>query len=151
MAEICQLTVGKGFCTSLCLEHGLAMEEDGRCPLHQVDFLEVQYAWKEIPRRGGYQHITLEEASTLTWSVESRLHRPAELRTRGINLIDSAALTGAVRKGRSSSRLLNGQLWQLAACAIAGGLELFCSWLPSACNPSDAASSVFGIRPQRED
>ena len=148
VAEICQLTAGKGVYTSLSLEHGLALEEDGRCPLHQVDFPEVQYAWKEIPRPGGYRHITLEEASALTWSVESRLHRPAELRTRCIHLIDSAALTGAVRKGRSSLRLLNGQLRQLAACAIAGA---FCPWVPSARNPSDAASSVFGIRAQGED
>ena len=108
MAEVARLTVDRGIYTNLSLEHGMVLAEDEECPLRQIDFPESRFRWYEMPRAGGYRHITLEEASALTWSVESRLHRPAEQRTRAVHLIDSAALCGAVRKGRSSSALLNG-------------------------------------------
>ena len=53
IGEICQLSAGKGVYTSLSLEHGLCLSEDGTCPLRQVDFPEKSYTWKELPRPGG--------------------------------------------------------------------------------------------------
>ena len=53
------------------------------------------------------EHITLGESDAANWGREERLKRPSEYHCRFLHLLDSAALTGAYRKGRSASRKLN--------------------------------------------
>ena len=149
IGEMARLCAGKGVYTSLDLEYGLSLDEAGCCALQQMDFDEKAHEWKEIPRPGGYRHITLEEGSALAWSVASRLTRPSELNTRAVHLIDSAALCGAMRKGRSGSRRLNAHIREISGMTLPAGLEIFAPWVPSLRNPSDAPSSVHGIRAQK--
>lgn len=93
--------------------------------------------------------IHIEELAAVAWSLESRLRLPSEIGTRCLQGVDSACGVGGLLKGRSSSRKLNGQLRRVAALVLGGGLEPFYSWIPTANNPADAPSSVYGIRASR--
>ena len=108
--------------------------------------LAERWKWTKVGRPGGYSHINLEECSALVWSVHDRLRRPGEQGTKCLHIIDSAVVTGAAKKGRSSSRQLNARMRQLGAVVIAGRLEPFYAWTASGLNPSDEPSSWFGIR-----
>ena len=136
---------GKGVYTNLEMPYGLEAPE-GVCPMEQLIIDHDNYSWAEVSRRGGYRHITLEEGAAWVWSLHDRLRRPAEFNKKVVHLIDSAALAGAAKKGRSSSRRLNAVCRQGKVCIMAGQLDPYFPWVASARNPSDAASSRFGIR-----
>ena len=114
VAEASRLCTHKGLHTNLHTEHGLA--SSGLCPMQQVKLPVEQFQWSTAARRGGYKHITLEEAIALNWSLHDRLKRPSECGQRVVHLVDSAAAAGAYKKVRSASRRLNGCCRQ--ACAI---------------------------------
>ena len=92
-----RMAEGKGCYTNLSLAHGLECSE-GVCPMEQVLIDHESYCWKEIPRRGGWRHITLEEGAALVWSLHDRLRRPADIGKKVLHLVDSAALCGAMKK-----------------------------------------------------
>ena len=144
--KIAQACSHRGAYTSLELPEGLKLDGLQRCPLARVDIGGAARRWFTAARRGGYSHITLEEANAFIWGLRSRLLRPQELGTRIIHPCDSAAWTGAVCKGRSASRKLNGRCRQAAGILLAADLECFVPWVESAKNPADAPSSRFGIR-----
>lgn len=146
VAEIAQVADTRGCYTSLNLEHGVALLESGKCPLHVVDIDEHNYQWHTAARPGGWQHITLEEGYAAVWSLADRLRRPEEWNARGVQMLDSAALCGALRKGRSSSRRLNSVCRQVKCVLLIGNFEMFFPWAPSKRNPADGPSSVYGIR-----
>ena len=114
--------------------------------MKQVSIPADDYQWTKAGRPGGYSHINLEEASALFWSAPDCLRRPHELHSRALHLVDSTAVAGAAKKGRSASRVLNARMRQLLAISVAGDLELFFSWVASGENPSDDPSSWYGIR-----
>lgn len=144
VAEAGRLCTHKGVHTNLQTEHGLATT--GQCPMHQVRLPIEQFKWSTAARRGGYKHITLEEAIALNWSLHDRLKRPSECGLRVLHLVDSAAATGAYKKGRSASRKLNGCCRQACALVICSGIDPYFAWIPTDENPADEPSSRHGVR-----
>ena len=145
-SEISRIVAEKGCYINLNLEYGVALDEAGRCALQQIDLHDYNYVWSSASRPGGLRHITLEEGSAAVWSLHDRLRRPTEGDCRCVHLLDSAALCGALRKGRSPSRRLNAICRQAKVPILLGGLEPFFPWVGMDRNPSDEASSKFGIR-----
>ena len=131
--------------TSLTLEYGIAVDQMSRCALHRVHLPQRAW-WASAARPGGYNHITLEEAAAGNWSLEARLTRAGECGTRCLEGGDNAATVGAFLRGRSRSPALNAYCRRRAAIALAGNLNVFDFWVPTALNPADGPSSVFGIR-----
>lgn len=81
----------------------------------------------------------LEMRAALTavrWAASS----PALPRSRLLLFSDSAAVAGALAKGRSSSRRLLSCQRRLSALLLCLGVHLVVRWLASANNPADAAS-----------
>ena len=131
--------------TNLQGDFGIDVNDAGMCPLRRLRIPYVGH-WSCAPRPGGYKHITLEEADARLWSLESSLHRPAEIGTRVLRAGDNAAAVGAAIKGRSPSRPLNARCRRSAALELAGGLCVYDFWVASRENPADAPSSVYGVR-----
>ena len=146
ISEAGRLSATKGVHTNVHMQHGLAVDGQGVCPLYQLQLPVHCYAWKTAARPGGYRHITLEEAAALNWSLHDRLLRPGELGVKCLHVIDSAACAGAYRKGRSASRQLNARCRQACAVICAGSLEPFYAWTPTHKNPADEPSSKHGVR-----
>lgn len=146
VSEISRLCTNKGIYTNIRTEHGVELNEEGVCPLQQVRIPVDEYSWKTIGRPGGYKHITLEEAAALNWSLHDRLRRPQEFNSKVLHGVDSAAATGAYKKGRSASRSLNGFCRQACAIILCGNLEPFFAWIPTGLNPADEPSSRHGVR-----
>ena len=91
--------------------------------MQQVSMTLHKYRWSTAARKGGYKHITIEEAVALNWSLHDRLKHPSELGQRVLHLADSAAAAGAYKKGRSASRKLNGCCRQACAIICASGID----------------------------
>lgn len=72
-----------------------------------LDINEGQYDWATTARPGGYRHIALEEGAVVVQSFRDHLWRPRDWHHRAVQMLESAALVGALRKGCSSSRRLN--------------------------------------------
>ena len=146
VAEAARLCSHKGVYTTLTSPSGVTLDSAGRCPMQQAKLPIYAYTWHTAARPGGYKHITLEEAIALNWSLHERLRRPGEVSSRVLHLVDSAAAAGAFKKGRSTSRRLNGCCRQACALILAGGLEPFICWVPTDQNPADEPSSRHGVR-----
>ena len=144
--EACRLVEGRGWYTNLGSQFCVTDEDERTCAAQQLRFDPSLWSWKKAGRPGGYAHINLEEANALVWSAHDRLRRADEQSVKALHIVDSTAVAGAAKKGRSASRLLNARMRQLCAVCIAGGLELFIAWCASGLNPSDDPSSWFGIR-----
>ena len=126
-ASLCE---GRCVYTNLSLEHGLELPS-GKCPLSQVEFDEKSYRWSEASRPGGYRHIVLKESAACVWSLHDRIRRPAEMMTKCLQLLDSASLVGALKKGRSASGRLNAVCRQVKACLLGYDMEAFWPWVAS--------------------
>ena len=146
VSEVARLSSHKGVYTNLRTEFGVSLDEQGQCPMQQVKLPISSYQWKTAAREGGYKHITVEEAVALNWSLLSRLQRPTECGQRVLHLVDSAAVTGAYKKGRSASRQLNGCCRQACAIICCSGIDPYFTWAPTDENPADEPSSKHGIR-----
>ena len=146
VSEVARLSSHKGVYTNLRTEFGVSLDEQGQCPMQQVKLPISSYQWKTAAREGGYKHITVEEAVALNWSLLSRLQRPTECGQRVLHLVDSAAVTGAYKKGRSASRQLNGCCRQACAIICCSGIDPYFTWVRTDENPADEPSSRHGIR-----
>ena len=120
----------EGIYTNLSLDGGVEVSE-GRCELEEVDIQQEDFKGRDASMRAFPEHITLGKSDPATWRLEERLKRPSEFHCRFLQLLDSDALTGAYRKGRSPSRKLNMRCRRGAAIQLAGGLEGFWGWLRS--------------------
>ena len=69
-----------------------------------------------------------------------RLTRPSDDGCRYVQPVDSAALAGALNKGRSPSRQFNLKIRRHSAVVLAGGLKGFYPWVSSDENPADFPS-----------
>ena len=144
--NLARLSDHRGAYTNLSLPWAIETTGEERCPLHRCHWPDDSFTWTEIARPGGYRMIVLEEMAAQAWSLEERLKRPADFGCRCLQGCDSASGTGALLKGRSSSRLVNEFCERVCAINVAGDLSPFYSWLPTDRNPADAPSSRFGIR-----
>lgn len=117
-------------------------DEAGPVRCESVGMDESRKAWWLPPHQcGGGSRLGLEH---------SRAPRPTEeLGCRVLHAVDSTAVAGAVRKGRSSSRQLNRVLRKIFGLGLAGDLELFVAWLATSENPADAPSSWYGVRSKK--
>ena len=89
-------------------------------------------------------HINIRECKALLFYVRWLLRSTARHRHRVIVLVDSKVVVGAVTKGRSGSRLLNGWVRRIHCLCFAGGIRLMLIYVPSEHNPSDYPSR--GVR-----
>ena len=72
--------------------------------------------------------------------VQWVLRSPRRFGHRIVVLIDSRVAVGGTVKGRSGSAALNVLLRRIAALVLAGGLQLYLVFVPSAHNPADPPS-----------
>jgi hypothetical protein len=88
--------------------------------------------------------INVLEARAFITGIRWALSKPSiAIRHRLLLLTDSSVLMGAVTKGRSSSFPLLSRLRSLAALVLASGMRIVPGWIPTECNPADAASRNF--------
>jgi hypothetical protein len=84
--------------------------------------------------------ITHLECRAVYTALRWALSHPSAHRSKLLLLLDSAAVEGAVRKGRSSSWALLSRQRPISALSLASGLRLRPVWIPSASNPADKPS-----------
>jgi len=94
-------------------------------------------------RRSAGECINQLEMRALDAGVRWVLSNPDAIGRRIVVWVDSTAVLGSVRKGRSSMPHLLRRLRGVAALVLAGGLVLDTGWVPSELNPADAASRRF--------
>lgn len=123
----------------LALEHGIAVDENEKCPLYCVSLPESTW-WHEVPRPGGRSQITLEEAEACVWALGARLERSEGGRQRLVLAGDNAAQIGAFQRGRSSSARINAKS-RRAASIVLGSHS---SWVSTKKNTADRPSRVYG-------
>ena len=128
-------------------DFGIPTDDAGPCPLRRIRLPHSPW-WHQIPRPGGYIHITLEEFDARNWSIECALLRPGEVGGRLLRAGDKAAAVGAAIKGRFGRRPLSGRCRRAAALEIAGGLCIFDFWVRSATTQPTlrAVCSAFGLK-----
>lgn len=85
-------------------------------------------------------HINKLELEATILGVRWVLSHPDGFGSRLLMYSDSLVAVGAAAKGRSSSYHLNRSVRRLNAYLLASGLRVHQRWIPSASNPSDAAS-----------
>ena len=138
--EVARRTDCKGVYTNLAWDHSLELTEEGQCPLKRVVVPFDKYFWQHAGCPWAPKHITLGECDASIWSALDRLTRPSDDGCRYVQPVDSAALAGALNKGRSPSRQFNHRIRRHSAVVLAGGLEGFYPWVESAKNPADIPS-----------
>lgn len=133
----------RGVYTNLNLPWGVNLTKEHSCPLRKVRLPKERVKWSHMGCRWNPSHITLGEADAVVWAAGDRLKRPCDDGCRFVHPLDSVAVTGAMTKGRSSSRALNFRCRQVASINIAGGHDIMYPWIPSADNPADEPSRWF--------
>ena len=117
--KCCRQSDRKGIYTNPSLAGGVCTSEE-RCELEEVDLDPSDFKWRDAAMKASPEHITLSEGDAACWGLEERVKRPDECNSRFLHLLDSAALAGALRKGRSALRKLNQR------CRKAGAIQLCC-------------------------
>ena len=87
-------------------------------------------------------HINCLELRALSMAVARRLRQKANLRTRGIHIVDSWVVLGCFSKGRSSPRGLNAILTQFCAICLAGSFMCLAGYVRTDWNPADRGSRL---------
>ena len=90
-----------------------------------VGDLADSLGWREDVRYrvGLSEHINLKEARAFRTAIRRASADPAKHGTRRLTLLDSSVVRGAIAKGRSSSRLLNGLLRPAAVELLAADIQ----------------------------
>lgn len=101
--------------------------------------------WKEIvaSRWRFKEHINVLEMRAADTAIRWAASRPEAFRSRVLLLCDSAAVVGALRKGRSSSYPLLRKLRRVAAWTVAMGMTLYTNWIATEVNPADRPSRKY--------
>ena len=89
------------------------------------------------------EHINSLEARAMLTAVRWSLSHPSAFNSHLTICTDSRVLFWAATKGRSSSKNLYPRLRNVAVWLLAFGSRLHVAWVPSAVNPSDAASRLY--------
>jgi len=128
----------------LSLEHNAVLGDNGLLSISGLPVL-LDRSWSTIvsaPVRFKAHINVLESlALLLAYSWRATLAKPC-LPVRLITLLDSSVLHFALTKGRSSARPLLKVLRRISALLLATNMFPVSVWVPSECNPSDAASRV---------
>lgn len=126
--------------TNLKLPWGIGLDEHHRCPLRKVKLPIDKMKWKYCGVPWTPIHIT----HAAVWGIDDRhKHNMSVEGERYVRILDSAAMVGALSKGRSSSHLINKRCRKVTACNVAGNADGFYPWTPSADNPADQPSRWF--------
>ena len=80
------------------------------------------------------------ELAAVVQHVRRRLRTTRSVGCRFVHLTDSQVTLGVMAKGRSSSRLLMGQLQVLGGLLLGGHLYMGAGWTKTDENPADAPS-----------
>jgi hypothetical protein len=102
-------------------------------------------------RWGWREHINVLEARALACAVRNLCRGAGGTGSRALVLSDSAVVTAAVNKGRSSAYRLLVQLRRVQAHVLAYGLVLDVVWIPSGANPADGPSRDPGGMPVQQN
>jgi hypothetical protein len=86
------------------------------------------------------EHIAIGEARAATTATRWVASLPAAAHARILLLLDSAAVAGAVSKGRSSNFTILRSLRRISAIALSRNCRFVIRWIPSALNAADHPS-----------
>eukprot|EP00435_Cladocopium_sp_Y103_P020181 s49_g4.t3 len=135
----------QGTYTNLALPWGIGLDSEGKCPFFKVRLPVKMVKWKLLGTPWKPSHITVGEGDAVVWAAHGRLRRPTDDGNRFVHPIDSAAMLGALVKGRSSSKQINIRCRKVAAIHVCGGHDPFYMWVPSPENPADTPSRMFEV------
>jgi hypothetical protein len=96
------------------------------------------YPWKRPA------HINVLEAQVAVTAIERTCRSVRRVGVGHILYIDSLAVLGALRKGRSSAKRLNAFCRRAAALELAYRVTMYFRWIRSADNPADEPSRRWG-------
>ena len=122
--DIARLSECKVPYTSLQKEFGIDLDAHYKCPIARVGLSEPK-RWRTAPRPDGFEHIPLEEADAMCWSMEARLRRPDETGCRLFHGGYNVANVAAFMEGRSVSRRLIRRCRRAAAIQLGGRIMGF--------------------------
>jgi integrase len=89
------------------------------------------------------EHINLLEATSVGSALRRAASSPSAMGTHVMIWSDSMVVTGAIRKGRSSSFKLLARLRAHTALVLAMGFYVHLNWIPTDSNPADEPSRRF--------
>ncbi len=89
------------------------------------------------------QHINTLELHAVHLALRHFLSTPHSVGKRLFILLDSAVITYAITKGRSSAKTLVPGMRRLAALLLSSGVQLWPAWIPTDINPADRPSRRF--------
>ena len=103
--------------------------------LRQLDFHTV------VSRQARFKaHSGSLQAGAVTFGLRWAFRSSRYLRKRIAMLVDAQAVTGALRRGRSSAPTLRHEMQQIVALSLVSGCIMKCIYIPSEHNPADAPS-----------
>ena len=103
-----------------------------RCPW--ATLISHRWRWAE--------HVNVLEARAALLAVRRLLSSPLSSSSTLVCLLDSTAVFYALRKGRSSSRLLTPPLNAIAALLLAANASILPAWVSTTWNPADKPSRL---------
>ena len=101
------------------------------------------WKWRVVfgaPWLKGAEHINLLELRAFLAAIQWRTRSKANVRTRGLQMMDSLVVLGAVAKGRSPSPALAPVLTRVNALMLAASYCALVGWVRTDDNPADAPS-----------
>ncbi len=101
--------------------------------------------WRRVISAPWYdtsEHINVLECRAVLSAVRWSLRIPRAARSRFLVFSDSAVVTCALTKGRSSSPWLLRRVRSVAALLLGTGTQLHVHWIPSESNVSDSLSRL---------
>ena len=96
---------------------------------------------------GPQRHIHIQELRAVISEIDRTVSNGAE-RERVTICVGSRVVTGAVAKGRSSSRMLNSWLRRLTVRCLGARIQLRLLWVDTHSNPADAPSRHAPLPPR---
>jgi hypothetical protein len=130
-------------CGGIIMPDPGSCDDHPTCPRSLVRFVQ-NCDWRVIvsSRWRAPEHINSLELRAVSTAVRWLLstHNPLVFGSKLLILCDSQVVVGALRKGRSPSRVLLRRLRAVAALALVAKLRLTLLWIPTDINPADEPS-----------
>ena len=121
------------------------LDDPGRLPRAAVR--PAWWKWRRVfgaPWTDASEHINVLELRAFLASLAWRLRAAANVHSRGVHLLDSQVVLGALAKGRSASRRLGPLLARANALQLAASLSVILGYVRTEENPADAPSRSAG-------
>ena len=116
-------------------------EHPGLLPRATID--PQWWRWRKIfgtPWQDPTEHINVLELRAFLASVQWRLRSCNNIHSKGLHLLDSIAVLGALAKGRSSSRRLGPLIGKVNSLMLAASFTGLLAYVRTDLNPADAPS-----------